>query len=56
MHLLLAIIYQAQHRPTKRDYKAGRWDIRETVEQKEDHRERNMETERGVMKGCRAQQ
>lgn len=47
MHLLLVIIYQAQHRPIERDYKAGRWDIRETVEQREDHRERNMETEKG---------
>lgn len=47
MHLLLAIIYQAQHRPIERDYEAGRWDIRETVEQREDHRERNMETEEG---------
>lgn len=46
MHLLLAIIYQAQHRPTERDHKAGRWDIRETVEQLEDHRERSMETEK----------
>jgi len=47
MHLLLPIIYQVQHWAIERDYKAGRWDIRETVEQREDHKERNMETEKG---------
>jgi len=47
MHLLLSIIYQVQHWAIERDYKAERWDIRETVEQREDHKERNMETEKG---------